>query len=78
MTPLIRIAMEDLKNMSHTALVNLLAKKTVAYTQMLAGNIKTEEFYECKHLIGQLTAEIDLRKRTNSVPANSNRKLMFR
>ena len=63
--------MKDLKKMSHTALVNLLANETVLYTQMLAGNIKTDEFYQCKQLIERLTEEIESRKRTNSVPANS-------
>ena len=63
--------MEDLKKMSLTVLVNLLAAKTVLYTQLLAGNIKTEEFYQCKHLIGQITAEIELRKRTRSLSTTS-------
>lgn len=63
--------MEDLKIMSNTALINLLASKTVSYTQMLAGNIKTEEFYNCKRIIEQLTAEIELRKGANNLQRSS-------
>ena len=59
--------MEEIKIMSNTALINLLANKTVSYTQMLAGNIKTEEFYNCKRAIEQLTAEIELRKGSNNL-----------
>lgn len=63
--------MEEIKNMSNTALINLLAGKPVLYTQMLASNIKTDEFYNCKRLIEQLTAEIELRKEANNTPGNS-------
>ena len=62
--------MEEIKIMSNTALINLLASKTVSYTQMLAGNIKTEEFYNCKRTIEQLTAEIELRKGANNLQGN--------
>ena len=62
--------MEEMKIMSNTALINLLASKTVSYTQMLAGNIKTEEFYNCKRTIEQLTAEIELRKRGAAMKSN--------
>ena len=63
--------MEEITNMSNTALFNLLASKTVSYTQMLAGNIKTNEFYKCKRLIERLTAEIELRNGSNNSPGNS-------
>lgn len=63
--------MEDLKSISNTALVNLLAQKTISYTQMLAGNIKTDEFYNCKQLIERLTTEIKRRKGTGSASADS-------
>lgn len=63
--------MEEIKNMSHTALINLLAGKTALYTQMLASNIKTHEFYKCKRIIEQITAEIEARKQANNTPGNS-------
>ena len=60
--------MEEIKNMSNTALFNLLSNKTVSYTQMLAANMKTDEFYKCKRIIEQLTAEIELRKGAHNAP----------
>lgn len=54
--------MEDLRNISDHALLNLLAQQTILYTQMLSGNVKTGEFYDRKQLIERITAEIGLRK----------------
>lgn len=66
--------MRDLKKMSLTALVSLLATETVVYTQMLAGNKKTDEFYQCKKLIEQLTEEIESRKITHTASSSSLRR----
>ena len=63
--------MEEIKNMSHTALINLLAGKTALYTRMLASNSKTDAFYKCKRMIEQVTAEIEARKQANNTPGYS-------
>ena len=58
--------MHQFKKMTNAVLVNLLAKHTALYTQMLTNNIKTDEFYTCKQTIDMLTAEFKARKQ--SVP----------
>jgi hypothetical protein len=58
--------MKQYRDINHSALIDLLAKHTTLYTQMLSDNIKTNEFYKCKRTIEQLTAEIELRKRNAS------------
>jgi hypothetical protein len=61
--------MKKYKDFSHSALMDLLVRHTALYTQMLAENIKTDEFYRCKRTIDQLTAEIESRNKTG-VPGN--------
>ena len=61
--------MKKYKDFSHSALIDLLIRHTALYTQMMAENIRTDEFYRCKRTIDQLTAEIESRNKT-SVPNN--------
>lgn len=53
--------MRQFNELSHSALIDLLANQTAFYTQMLSDNIKTNEFYKCKRLLEQLTMEVELR-----------------
>lgn len=60
--------MHQFKKLPNAVLVNLLAKHTALYTQMLTNNIKTEEFYRCKQIIEMLTAEFRARKNGSDAP----------
>ena len=53
--------MRQFNELSHSALIDLLAKQTALYTQMLSDNIKTNEFYKCKRLLEQLATEVEFR-----------------
>ena len=58
--------MKQYSDLNNSTLIDMLAKHTALYTQLLADNIKTDEFYKCKRLVELLTAEFELRRRTNS------------
>lgn len=53
--------MNQFSEMSHSRLLDLLAQHTTEYTQMLADNVKSNDFYKCKRVIEQLTTELELR-----------------
>jgi len=59
--------MEELGKMSDEQLTDLLAEKTNQYTKMFRAGAKHKEFYACKTIIDQLTAEIKQRKEKATV-----------
>jgi hypothetical protein len=58
--------MKQFNELTYSELIDMLAKHTVLYTQLLSDNIKTTEFYKCRRLIEKLTAEIKKRKHATS------------
>lgn len=58
--------MNQYSHISYSNLLDMLAKYTTQYTQMLADNNKTDDFYKCKRQIEQLTTELATRRRTGS------------
>ena len=50
------------QNMVMEQLVEILAQKTLKYTQLLVYKDFGEEYKECKETIRQILAEIELRK----------------
>ncbi len=57
--------MNQFSEMSHASLLDLLARYTTDYTQMLSDNNKSNEFYKCKRLLEQVTTELEHRMRNN-------------
>jgi len=53
--------MENLKNLDTNALIELLAKHTREYTQMLADHEKGENFIRCRDIIDNIQKEISSR-----------------
>lgn len=70
--------MNQFRDISKPELLDMLAKQTPLYTQMLADNIKTKEFYKCKRLIEQLVSEIELRKMAVSGESTISDPVTFR
>ena len=62
--------MKQFSELTHSDLIDMLAKHTALYTQLLSDNIKTTEFYKCRRLIDKLAAEIEIRK--NSAASGSS------
>ncbi len=62
--------MKQLRELPHSDLIDMLAKHTTLYTQLLSDNIKTNEFYKCRRMVEKLTAEIEIRK--NSAPSGGS------
>lgn len=57
--------MEDRQNMTMEELVDILAQKTGKFTQLLVYKDFGKEYKECKEVIQQILAEIELRKGNN-------------
>jgi hypothetical protein len=55
--------MEERQNMTIDQLVDILARKTERFTQLLAYKNFGMEYKECKESIKELLAEIELRKK---------------
>jgi hypothetical protein len=55
--------MNQYSHLTHTSLLDMLVRYTAEYTQMLADNNKSYEFYKCRRLVEQLTEELELRMR---------------
>ena len=58
--------MNQFSEMSQTSLLDLLARCTTDYTQMLSDNDKSNEFYKCKRLLEQVTTELEKRMRNST------------
>ena len=56
--------MNDYSQINHSQLLDMLASDTTQYTQMLADNNKSEDFYKCKRRVEKLTAELESRRHT--------------
>lgn len=73
--------MNQYSHLSHTSLLDMLARYTAEYTQMLADNDKSYEFYKCMRLVEKLTEELESRMRETppvpptitSAPVNDNK-----
>lgn len=55
--------MEDLKNLDQAGLLDLLSQKTTEYMRMFKEGAIQKEYEACKKMIGQITAEIESRKK---------------
>ena len=53
---------EDRQNMTMEELVDILAQKTQKFTQLLVYKDFGNEYKECKEIIRQILAEIEIRK----------------
>jgi hypothetical protein len=58
--------MDDLKNLDLLTLVDMLAKHTNEYMKMLKDGTTEDKYAQCKHMIQNLTAEIEYRKQKNA------------
>lgn len=59
--------MQSLKEMEFTALLDLLARQTAAYTRMMSSGATQAEFDQCKNLIAGIQEEILSRKETSTL-----------
>jgi hypothetical protein len=57
------VGMNQYSHLNHTSLLDLLAKHTAEYTQMLADNDRSYEFYKCRRTVEKLTEELESRMR---------------
>ena len=55
--------MNQFSHLSHTNLLDMLARHTAEYTQMLADNNKSDDFYKCSRIVEKLTEELEARMR---------------
>jgi len=55
---------ENLQNMTMDELVEILAQKTQKFTQLLVYKDFGNEYKDCKEVIQQILAEIEIRKET--------------
>lgn len=60
--------MSSLQHINQADLLDMLAFYTTQYTQMLAVNDKSDDFYRFKRKIDQLTHELESRKPEHAMP----------
>ncbi len=65
--------MEELRNMSHAELVDLLSQQTFEYTKMLRQGTNQEQYIRRKNNIDSIIAEIEKRKTANASTASSGK-----
>jgi hypothetical protein len=61
---------ENRQNMTMEELVDILAQKTQKFTQLLMYKDFGNEYKECKEVIRQILAEIEIRKERKSIQQN--------
>lgn len=68
---LINYPMQELHKLDNSQLMDLLARHTSDYTQMMSEGTTDEEYHKCSLIIKAIQTEIDARKnndRTNITP----------
>ena len=68
---------QEIHTLETSALVDLLATYTAAYSRMLKEGASDEEFAKCSLAIRSIQAEIDSRKQTGTRASTTNRKINF-
>jgi hypothetical protein len=56
--------MDYLKHLSDDVITDMLVAYNTRYNELLTEKVKTQEFYQCKKMIGKLEEEINSRKKS--------------